>query len=112
MTKEEALSHFNIPAEVMEEYHALGLCGEVKKVMGAWQYDDTDIERLGQIMTLHDIGLDNGEVGEYMRLEAQGEKTQAQRRKILDARRAVSLHEIHFREQQLDRIDYLRRKMR
>ena len=43
------------------------MCGSVKKVMGMWQYDDQDIERLSMIMTLHDIGFDSSEVEEYMR---------------------------------------------
>lgn len=112
MTKEEMVRHFNIPPEILDEYHAMGLCDEVKKVMGTWQYDDTDIERLGLIMTLHDIGFSNEEVERYMQLEAQGGKTRVQRREMLDERRSESLDEIHFREKQLDRIDYLRHKMK
>lgn len=57
MTKGEASEKYNIPIEVLKEYESWGLCGEVKKVMGAWQYDDQDLERLGMIMTLHDIGF-------------------------------------------------------
>ena len=33
----------------------MGLCQEVKKVMGSWQYDETDFERLSLIMMLHDL---------------------------------------------------------
>ena len=36
--------------------------------MGAWQYDDTDLERLSTIMSLHDMGFDVNEVETYMRL--------------------------------------------
>lgn len=35
---------------------------------GAWQYDDTDLERLGTILSLHDIGFTAEEVETYMRL--------------------------------------------
>ena len=111
MNKEEASKHFCIPIEVLDEYESWGLCSEVKKVMGTWHYDDTDIERLGIIMTLHDIGFDNKEVEYYMQLEAQGEKTEAQRRRMLDAKRVQSLDEIHFKEKQIDRLDYLKHKM-
>ena len=34
-----------------------GLVRAVRQVNGDWQYDDQDLERLGMIMTLHDIGL-------------------------------------------------------
>ena len=36
-------------------------------MMGAWQYDDTDLEHLSMIMTLHDIGFENFEIETYMR---------------------------------------------
>lgn len=112
MNKEETIKHFNIPEEVLEEYHALGFCCEVQKVMGTWQYNDRDIERLGLIMTLHDVGFSNEEVALYMQLEAEGEETKQQRCKMLDKKRSSSLDEIHFKEKQLDRIDYLRQKIR
>ena len=57
MTIYEASERYNIPLEILREYESWGLCGAVKKVMGAWQYDDTDLERLSLIMTLHDIGF-------------------------------------------------------
>ena len=66
MTKTEASEFYNIPVELLDEYESWGLCGEVKKVMGAWQYDDRDIERLSMIMTLHDIGFSNNDIETYM----------------------------------------------
>lgn len=42
MTKQEASEKYNIPISILDEYESWGLCQEVKKVMGAWQYDDTD----------------------------------------------------------------------
>lgn len=68
MTIQEASERYQIPMEILKEYEAWGLCGTVKRVMGAWQYDDQDLERLSLIMTLHDSGFENEEVGEYMRL--------------------------------------------
>lgn len=41
--------------------------------MGEWQYDDQDIERLGMIMTLHDIGFDKEEVETYIHLMLEKE---------------------------------------
>lgn len=68
MTINEASERYSIPLDILKEYESWGLCGAVKKVMGAWQYDDGDIERLGTIMALHDIGLSSEEIEAYMRL--------------------------------------------
>ena len=112
MTIDEASTRYNIPLDILREYESWGLCGAVKKIMGAWQYDDQDIERLSMIMTLHDIGFLNDEVESYMRLLLKGESTEAQRLDMLNKRRSATLDEIHFREMQLDRMDYLRHKIR
>lgn len=48
---------------------------------GAWHYDDSDIERLSMIMTLHDVGFTNEEVHQYMSLWVQGEATCEERKK-------------------------------
>ena len=49
MTINEASERYHIPVEVLKEYESWGLCDEVKKVMGVWQYDDQDIQRLSMI---------------------------------------------------------------
>ena len=112
MTMKEASERYKIPMKILKEYEKWELCGAVKKVMGAWQYDDQDIERLSMIMTLHDIGFLNDEVEGYMRLMLEGESTKAQRLGMLNKRRSATLDEIHFREMQLNRMDYLRHKIR
>ena len=96
----------------LQEYESWGLCSEVKKVMGSWHYDDSDIERLGTIMTLHDIGFTNAEVERYMKLLLQGTSGEEERLKMLETKRNGTLDEIHFKEQQLDRLDYLRFEMK
>ncbi len=111
MTIDEASERYNIPIEVLEEYESWGLCGEVKKVMGTWQYDDTDLQRLSMIMTLHDIGFSNEEVESYMRLFLEGSSTEEERLKMLKKKRGSTLDEIHFKQRQLDRMDYLRYKI-
>lgn len=40
MTIQEASDRYQIPMNILKEYESWGLCGAVKKVMGAWQYDD------------------------------------------------------------------------
>ena len=112
MTIYEASGRYQIPIEVLREYESWGLCGAVKKVMGDWQYDDQDLERLSMIMTLHDIGFTNEEVETYMRLLIAGEDTKDKRLRMLNRKRDSALDEIHFREKQLERMDYLRYQIR
>lgn len=112
MTIYEASKQYQIPIEILKEYESWGLFKAVKKVMGAWQYDDSDLEKLSMIMTLHDIGFDTEEIETYMRLLLDHKDTDAERLKMLNKKRNEALDEIHFREKQLDRLDYLRYKIR
>lgn len=111
MTITEASEHYQIPISLLREYESWGLCGAVKKVMGDWQYDDQDLERLSMIMTLHDVGFTNEEVETYMRLLIAGTCTEKKRLQMLNEKRISALDEIHFREKQLERMDYLRHEM-
>lgn len=112
MTINEASAQYGIPLAILREYERWGLCGEVKRMMGMWQYDDQDIERLGMIMALHDIGFDNGEVETYMRLLLEKNDTEAARLQMLTRKRYNVLDEIHFKEKQIERVDYLRNEIR
>ena len=111
MTIQEASERYQIPMHILREYESWGLCGAVKKVMGDWQYDDTDLERLSTIMTLHDIGFTSEEVEAYMRL-LERENSCVQRLAMLEEKRDAALDEIHFKERQLQRLDYLRHEIR
>lgn len=108
MTKQEASERYGIPEKILDEYESWGLCTAGKKVMGAWQYDESDMERLRLILTLCDIGFQPPEVEHYMRLALEGSSTDAQRLLMLGEKRRDMLDEIHFREKQLDSLDYLR----
>lgn len=68
----------------------------------------SDIERLSIIMTLHDIGFTNENIEKYMRLLADGSGTQKQRMDMLNKKRNGILSEVHFKEKQISRLDYLR----
>ena len=112
MTKEEASERYQIPIEILKEYESWGLCATVKQVMGVWQYDDQDLERLSTIMALHDMGFSAQEVENYMRLLLSGTDTTQERIRMLEKRRDAALNEIHLKEKQLQRLDYLRYRMR
>lgn len=111
MTKDEASQRYRIPPHILDEYENWGLCGALKKVMGAWQYDDEDLERLSTIMTLHDIGFTAEEVENYMRLLLEQPDSDRQRLRMMEEKRKATLDEIHFRERQLQRLDYLRHEI-
>ena len=111
MTINEASERYNIPISILREYESWGLCDTVKTVMGVWQYDDEDIERLSMIMTLHDIGFEHDEIVNYMRLLLRGDSTEAERMRILKQQRDKTLDEIHFQERRLDRLGYLRHQI-
>lgn len=112
MTIGEASRRYGIPVEILQEYERWGLCGAVKQVMGERDYNDLDLERLSLIMTLHDIGFSAGEVELYMKLSARDGESGEDQLRMLDKKRRAVLDEIHFRERQLDRLDYLRHKIR
>lgn len=110
MTLFEASEKYNIPPEILKEYESWGLCSAVKKVMGQWQYDDTDIENLSLIMTLHDLDFKPREIEDFMNLKLSGcacEKLKS----ILSKKRSNILDEIHFKEKQLQSIDYLTHRL-
>lgn len=111
MTIQEASDRYQIPMNTLKEYESWGLCGAVKKVMGAWQYDDEDLERLSLIMTLHDIGFTTEEVETYMRLTLEQADSERERLRMLNRKRDSALNELHFRERQLQRLDYLRHEI-
>lgn len=112
MTIDEASQRYHIPLEILHEYECWGLCGAVKKVIGSWQYDDTDLERLSMIMTLHDIGFESSEIETYMKLLLEKSDAKAQCLNILERKRQSILADIHFREKQLSHLDYLRYSIR
>ncbi len=112
MTGEQACERYRIPIEIWREYEGWSWCGTGKEPGGARQYDSWDIQRLSMLMTLHDIGFDSKEAEAYMRLLLQGDSTQEERIRMLGRKRERILDEIHSRQAQLDRLDYLWYKMK
>lgn len=111
MTMDEASERYKIPLEMLKEYESWDLCRAAKKDMGVWQYDDQDIEHLGMMMTLRDIGFNRSEVETYMRLTVEGGRTESIRLAMLDKKREKTLDEIHFKEKQIADMDYLRHEI-
>lgn len=64
------------------------MCQEIKKVMGFWQYDETDFERLSLIMMLHDLDFTVEEINKYMKLSL--EKNEKECLKLLNKKEKES----------------------
>ena len=111
MTMDEASNRYHIPINILKEYESWGLCGEVEKVMGMWNYDDSDLQRLSLMMTLFEIGYCKEEVTAYMSLFSQGPCTRTERMHMLSEKKNCVLKEIHRKEKQLDRLAYLQHKL-
>ena len=111
MTILEVSKRYSIPIKVLKEYERWGLCNETKEVVGGWQYDQQDIKSLSMVMTLYDIGFTSKETKNYMKLLLQGKETREMRLEILNKHRKNMLDEIHFKQSQLDRLDYLKYKI-
>ena len=106
VTREETSARYHIPLPVLEEYERWGLRGA-----GERGYDAADLERLSTILTLHDVGFTAEEAETYMRL-LEEDDTAAQRLQMLEEKRSAALEEIHRKECQLQRLDYLRHEIR
>ena len=111
MTRQEASERYNIPVSVLRAYESWGLCGAAEKTMGAWQYDDEDLQRLSTVMTLRGVGFTAGEAETYMRLLLEQPDSEDRRLRMMEERRKKTLDEIHRRERQLQRLDYLRHEI-
>lgn len=111
MTKKEASECYQIPNGILEDYERWNLRDDAKKVIGQWQYDDADLELLGTITTLHDMGFEEEEIERYMRLYLRGDETSVERAKILNQKREQTLDEIHLLEKRIELFDYFRFKM-
>ena len=85
------------------------MCQEVKKVIGSWKYDETYFERLRLIMMLYGLDFTVEEIKKYMKLSL--EKNEREWLKLLNKKRKGILDEVHLKEKQLSKIDYLRYEM-
>lgn len=109
MTIEEVKEIYQIPDSILKLYDDCEM-RDKKEIQGK-QYDNTDIQQLGIILTLQDIGLESQEIKQYMNLLMQGNHTMQERVRMINQRRSDVLKEIHIREKQIERMDYLRYTM-
>lgn len=112
MTRQEISERYRIPMDVLKEYERWGRHDTIEKALDKREYDDQDIEQLSMIMTLYGIGFETEEVKEYMYLLQKGELTETKRLFMLNKKRNEVLDEIHFKENQISQLDYLRYKIR
>lgn len=110
MTAEEVKKRYLVPFSVLQEYEQLNICK--KDENGVLQYDDSDLERIGQMLTLHGIGFGPEETLVYMEKSLAGRSTQAQRIQMLEQKRKKILDEVHFREHQIHKLDYILYQLR
>lgn len=80
------------------------LAGPLEAISAGRQY----IERLSLIMTLHDVDFTGAEAERYMRLALSDKDTSKERTEMLRKKRNGTLDEIHTKQEQLDRLDFLR----
>lgn len=108
MTIHEISRRYNVPIRVLRQYESWGGCSLPEEGTEPRQYDDSDLERLGTMMTLYGLGFEAPEVEAYMRLLGAGAGTGPKRLAMLKEKREATLEEIHLREKRLTRLDYLR----
>lgn len=108
MTTEEVSKVCGIPMSVLKAYERGELWGETQEAADARHYDETDMERLSLILTLHDAGFSGEEIRRYMRLLLSGGDSVQERMEMLREKRNGTLEELHVKQKQLDRLDYLR----
>lgn len=84
MNIDEISNQYQIPIEILKKYENWGFCGTKKKLLGSWEYDDSDLENLRIIMTLHNIGFETTEIETYMKLLLGQQTTDTERLQMLE----------------------------
>lgn len=110
MTLFEVSEKYNIPPEIIKEYAMRRRCCENKNSAGTYDFDDKDLENLSIIVTLRDIGFTAEETQRYMRAKIYGKDNKCVCCMLSEKRNAL-LNDIHSKESQLQRLDYLKYKL-
>lgn len=74
--------------------------------------DENDSGIRNMAIILKELGFSSEETERYMRLYISGKSSAAERLKMLGEKRSSTLNEIHLKEQQLMRMDYMKNEIR
>ena len=105
MERQEICARYNIPVQIFRIYERI--CPEEKT-----RYNDSDIERLGMIMTLCDAGFSEAEIERYMNFCKNGKSEPEKCISMLENKRRGTLEKIHHMERQIENIDCLKYKLK
>ena len=73
-----------------------------------YEYGQEDMEKLSPIMTLYDAGFNSTEVEQFIRDNNKSDKDMtAERIMMIRKKRNSVLDELHSKQRQLDKLDYL-----
>ena len=108
MTKEEIQKCCMISDHILNEYEEI-----IKQVIGDGGVfkkspEGYDVGMLSLMITLHDAGFSEKETREYMKRALQREDKTEELLEMLDEKLRHILEMIHIKEEQLDKLDYLR----
>lgn len=104
MTIREASERYGLPMRLLRAYESWRPQENAREQV---RYDESDRRRLSVMMTLQASGFGEREIERYMKLLLAGEATRTERLQMLERKRSGTLEEIHCRERQIDRLDYL-----
>lgn len=108
MTKEEIQKCCMISDHILNEYEEI--IRQVAEEAGesAESPKGYNVGMLSLMITLHDAGFSEKETREYMKRALQREDKTEELLEMLDEKRRHILEMIHIKEEQLDKLDYLR----
>ncbi len=111
MTIDEVCQSFHISRERLLSYERNGLLKSGKNDDGSPDYQEGELRRLGMIHSLLKAGVDAEVLEQNPVLFDEGESG-GERVRILKRQRCRLLGDIHERQQSLDCLDYLIRKIK
>lgn len=105
MTDKEIHERYMVPVEIIREYDSMvQSCGD--------GYDAAALRCMSKMMCLHGLNFSSDEVRKYMDLSSRpDEPCVEQLCTMLDKKRKDALDEIHTKEEQISRIDYLTQEL-
>lgn len=109
MTEKEAMIRYGIPPDIIKEYKTVRKYDKSGDVLSDG-IGQTDIERISLMVTLHDVGFSENEILRYMQFTIAGDD--GKRLEMLESKRSGALNELHLKQDQLDKLDYLRFKIK